>query len=82
MQGDAARKADKLRIRGGDLRRGACATMLDYRLSQGIYVSDPDGNLLELYVDADPSVWHQDSSVVAYSEALALGDQIRYERKR
>lgn len=33
-------------------------------------VSDPDGNLLELYVDADPSVWLQDPSFAANSAPL------------
>jgi catechol 2,3-dioxygenase len=46
--------------------------VLDHRVSQGIYVSDPDGNLLELYVDADPSVWRQDPGVVANSEPFVL----------
>jgi len=48
--------------------------VLDHRVSQGVYVSDPDGNLLELYVDADPSVWLEDPSVVANSEPLTLGE--------
>jgi catechol 2,3-dioxygenase len=44
----------------------------DHRVSQGIYVSDPDGNLLELYVDSDPSLWHQDPTLVAHSDPLQL----------
>jgi len=47
--------------------------VLDHRVSQGIYVSDPDGNLLELYVDADPSIWQADPRLVANSDSLALG---------
>jgi catechol 2,3-dioxygenase len=47
--------------------------MLDHRVSQGIYVSDPDGHLLELYVDADPAVWRKDPSLVANSDPLTLG---------
>jgi catechol 2,3-dioxygenase len=46
--------------------------VLDHRVSQGIYVSDPDGNLLELYVDADPAIWQGDPSLVANSDALTL----------
>jgi catechol 2,3-dioxygenase len=46
--------------------------VLDHRVSQGIYVSDPDGNFLELYVDADPSIWHNDPAVVANSDPLTL----------
>ena len=30
---------------------------LGHHVSQGLYVSDPDGNLVELYVDADPAIW-------------------------
>ena len=41
-------------------------------VSQGIYVSDPDGNLLELYVGSDPSLWRQDPALVARSDALEL----------
>ena len=32
---------------------------LDHRVSQGLYVSDPDGNLVELYVDADEQIWRE-----------------------
>ena len=46
--------------------------VLDHRVSQGVYVSDPDGNLLELYVDADPAIWHNDPSLVANSDPLVL----------
>ena len=45
---------------------------LDHRVSQGLYVSDPDGNLIELYVDADQQVWRQDPSTVANSDPLSL----------
>ena len=44
--------------------------ILDHRVRQGIYVSDPDGNLLELYVDGDPSLWDQDRTLVAHSDPL------------
>jgi catechol 2,3-dioxygenase len=46
--------------------------VLDHRVSQGIYVSDPDGNLLELYVDADPAIWQNDPALVATSDPLML----------
>ena len=45
---------------------------LDHRVSQGLYVSDPDGNLIELYVDADDKLWHDDPSLVANSDPLTL----------
>ena len=44
----------------------------DHRVSQSIYLSDPDGNHLELYVDADPSVWREDPAAVATSVRLEL----------
>jgi len=43
---------------------------LDHRVSQGLYVSDPDGNLVELYVDADEEIWRNDPSQVANSDPL------------
>ena len=45
---------------------------LDHRVSQGLYVSDPDGNLIELYVDADEEIWREDPSRVANSDPLTL----------
>jgi catechol 2,3-dioxygenase len=45
---------------------------LDHRVSQGVYISDPDGNLIELYVDADPALWHDEPSLVANSDPLDL----------
>jgi catechol 2,3-dioxygenase len=44
----------------------------DHRVSQSIYLSDPDENRLELYVDADPSVWREDPAAVATSLRLEL----------
>jgi catechol 2,3-dioxygenase len=45
---------------------------LDHRVSQGLYVTDPDGNLIELYVDAPQSAWRTDPSLVANSDPLDL----------
>ena len=45
---------------------------LDHRVSQGVYISDPDGNLIELYVDADASIWRNDPTLVANSDPLTL----------
>jgi catechol 2,3-dioxygenase len=44
----------------------------NHRVSQSIYISDPDGNEVELYVDADPAIWAREPSAVATVEALAL----------
>ena len=45
---------------------------LDHRVSQGLYISDPDGNLIELYVDAELELWRADPSLVANSEPLTI----------
>ena len=36
----------------------------DHTVSQSLYLRDPDGNEVELYVDADPKVWKDDPSAV------------------
>ena len=43
---------------------------LDHHVSQGLYVSDYDGNLIELYVDADEALWRHDPTSVANSDPL------------
>ena len=45
---------------------------LDHRVSQGLYISDPDGNLIELYVDEDEALWREDPSLVANADPLTL----------
>lgn len=45
----------------------------DHRVSQSIYAEDPDGNTVELYVDADPRIWAEDPSSVATIMPLSLG---------
>ena len=37
----------------------------DHRVSQSIYLSDPDGNQVELFVDDDPAIWREDPSTRA-----------------
>jgi len=46
--------------------------IVDHRVSQSIYLNDPDGHGLELYVDADPSIWQGDPSSVANAQPLTL----------
>ena len=41
-------------------------------MSQSIDLSDPDGNGLELYADADPAIWRTNPFAVAYVEPLPL----------
>ncbi|GKS56487.1 glyoxalase [Nitrospira sp.] len=38
--------------------------MSDHTVSQSLYLHDPDGNEVELYVDADPSLWRDDPTTV------------------
>jgi len=38
--------------------------MSDHTVSQSLYLHDPDGNEIELYVDADESVWKNDPAAV------------------
>jgi catechol 2,3-dioxygenase len=45
---------------------------LDHTVSQGLYISDPDGNLIELYVDAPEDGWRADPSIVANADPLTL----------
>lgn len=44
----------------------------DHRVSQSLYLCDPDGILIELYVDADPAIWQADPSAVACVGPLEL----------
>ena len=46
--------------------------MSDHRVSQSLYILDPDGIELELYVDADPTLWRDDPAAVAYIGPLNL----------
>ncbi|MDB5080006.1 MAG: putative Glyoxalase [Chloroflexi bacterium] len=36
----------------------------DHTVSKSLYILDPDGNELEVYVDADPAIWQNDPSAV------------------
>lgn len=56
-----------------DARHVPIRGIRDHRVSQSIYLEDPDGNTIELYVDADPTIWAQDPSAVATAEPLSLG---------
>lgn len=46
--------------------------MSDHRVSQSLYILDPDGTELELYVDADPALWRDDPTAVAFIGPLDL----------
>jgi len=38
--------------------------MSDHTVSQSLYLRDPDGNEVELYVDAEESVWKNNPAAV------------------
>ncbi len=38
--------------------------MSDHTVSQSLYLEDPDGNEVELYVDADEAIWKTDPAAV------------------
>ena len=44
----------------------------EHIVSKSIYFHDPDGNQLEVFVDADPAVWHDNPGLVATREPLNL----------
>ena len=47
--------------------------MSDHTVSQSLYLCDPDGNEVEVYVDADESVWRNDpAAVVSPIKPLSL----------
>jgi len=46
--------------------------MSDHAVSQSLYFSDPDGNTLECYVDADPAIWREKPETVATIRPLSL----------
>jgi len=53
-------------------RHGLPIKISNHKVSQSIYVNDPDGNGLELFVDADPAIWRTDPAAVAHVEPLEL----------
>jgi catechol 2,3-dioxygenase len=57
---------DELRAVKRDLERAGItiAGMSDHTVSQSLYLHDPDGNEVELYVDADESVWKNNPAAV------------------
>ncbi len=52
--------ARHLRAQGIDI-----AYTRDHLVTQSLYVKDPDGILVEMYVEADPEIWRNDPGKVA-----------------
>ena len=44
----------------------------DHKVSQALYIEDPDGIQIELYVDAAPAIWREDPAAVATIDPLDL----------
>ena len=66
---------DELRAAKRELERAAVTIdgMSDHTVSQSLYLRDPDDNEIELYVDADESVWKNNpAAVVAPVKPLTL----------
>jgi len=57
---------DELRRAKRELEQAGIAIegMSDHTVSQSLYLRDPDGNEVELYVDADASIWTRDPAAV------------------
>lgn len=51
--------------------KGVAVEAVDHVVTQSIYFKDPDGNEIELYIDAS-DVWKRDPSTVASIAPLAL----------
>ena len=45
---------------------------IDFQVSQALFVSDPDGTLIELYVDAPDKPWRENPVLVAHVEPIDL----------
>jgi catechol 2,3-dioxygenase len=68
-------RLDELRAAKAELERAGIPIegMSDHTVSQSLYLRDPDGNEVELYVDADPAIWRDDpKAVLAPTRPLAL----------
>lgn len=46
--------------------------MSDHKVSQSLYIADPDGIEIEVYVDADPAIWKENPEAVATVDPLVL----------
>lgn len=57
---------DELRAAKHELEKAGVEIdgMSDHTVSQSLYLRDPDGNEVELYVDADESVWKNNPAAV------------------
>jgi catechol-2,3-dioxygenase len=74
---------DELRQAKRELEQAGIAIdgMSDHTVSQSLYLKDPDENEIELYVDADESVWKNNpAAVVSPIKPLRLSNNFRRTR--
>ena len=56
-----------------DDRIAARAYLQTYGVTHSLYITDPDGNEIELYIDVQPELWREDpQAIVAPVKALRL----------
>lgn len=57
---------DELRAAKRELEQAGVVIsgMSDHTVSQSLYLQDPDGNEVELYVDSDESIWRKNPAAV------------------
>lgn len=58
---------DRMEVAGYPIQRAK-----DHTVSQSVYLEDPDGLVVELYVDADPRIWREKPAAVASGRPLFL----------
>ena len=66
---------DELREALDTLRREEVpiAGMADHTVTHSLYITDPDGNEIELYIDVQPETWRDDpTAVIASTKPLRL----------
>ncbi len=65
---------EDLRAAKRELERGGVAIegQSDHGVSQSLYMQDPDGNGVEVYVDTDPALWRDDPAAMLTVKPLAL----------
>jgi catechol 2,3-dioxygenase len=66
---------DELRAARDEVRAAGVTVvgMSDHTVTHSLYIEDPDGNEVELYIDVQPETWRDDpSAIVAPIKALRL----------
>ena len=58
---------DELRTAIGKLQQEGVtiAGTADHTVTHSVYIVDPDGNEIELYIDVQPEVWREDPTAIA-----------------